>query len=420
MFRVGGTKNLLKDLLAQKPETAAIKLEKNTMYHFDSEGFRFLASVRNGLNFDDDETEMFRRSWRKSTEEASRLIKHVASLTPHDIQSTLSLNRVRDMLTTIETPLAAISAAIQNNLDENRKNIADLLERHGSVADKLKRLIITETVPQMAPLEHPRTVCNAIKCKGKICHDRCSPTETIMAIAEYFTDKYVFCEKISLRSGKCRTCGCLRETHHRVSSALRTVVIQREDESIRKVIDDTQDEIQQKKAIAVILEEREKSFKHEMEVVVNAAALFAGFLAQNSIITYHAATQEYLREQIKRKRFSDDRNTPEGRARLQELESLLETYERQVENFRTRSGPSSSRTITREDVKLQLSKLYELPRNGQSLRMLMDTVEREYKMAAIRRDEVVVNQAASSGSAESLLKELSTLTINTHKKAGND
>ena len=92
------------------------------MYLFDTEGFRVLASEVNDLKFSADEREMFGKSWKQSTEAASRLIQHIASLTPHDVKSPVRLNRVRDLLAS-EIPLIKIQANVEHNLDEVRRPV---------------------------------------------------------------------------------------------------------------------------------------------------------------------------------------------------------------------------------------------------------------------------------------------------------
>lgn len=434
MFRVGGTRKLLQALLSESPQTASIKLDKNTMYHFDSEGFRFLACVKSGLKFSDDETEIFSKSWKQSTDEASRLLEHIASLEPHDVQSTVSLNRVRDMLAASEIPLAQISANIQNNLDEVGKVTKELLRSHGSITKSIASLIINENVQEMVPLGHLRTVCNNSKCKAVICHDRCSPNETFTgAIVGIFMGPddidQVFCRRLSKLSGQCKVCECLNENHIRVSHEMKTVVRQREDAAIRRVIDETHGEIQRKEAISVILEQKAKAIKEEMEVVMGATAVFAGFLAQNSIITYHSATQDYLRDQIKKKKCCDDCTTDAGKKRIAELERLLQNYEKEVENFKMRRGPGGGKLVqklTTEDVKKELNKLYALNTSGESLRIWMDDVEKDYKLrGGVIREEVsyklprqrIVNDAPSKSLIERLMEKAS---LTGHWKGGKN
>jgi hypothetical protein len=47
----------------------------------------------------------------ESTNESIRLINHIRSLSPHLIEKTVSLNKVREMLMTIEIPLASMSVS---------------------------------------------------------------------------------------------------------------------------------------------------------------------------------------------------------------------------------------------------------------------------------------------------------------------
>jgi len=48
MFCAGGTRSLLKALLADLQQTSTIQLNKDTMYYFDSEAFKFFASSNRG------------------------------------------------------------------------------------------------------------------------------------------------------------------------------------------------------------------------------------------------------------------------------------------------------------------------------------------------------------------------------------
>jgi predicted GTPase len=250
MFEAGGTFNLLQHVLSESPQTAAIKLDEETMYYFDSEGFRYLACVKRGLEFKTTQTNVFKSSWEHSSEEASRLIKHIASLEPHDVKSTLSLNLVRDILAGIEGPLAMITEASQHNLEQTKRNtkeIVRLLETHGSNAEIRKALIIEEEVVETVKLEKTRTICKSMNCKGRICHDPCEADETLMGIGQavfFEGERPLFCEKFSLRSGKCKVCGCSRFSHSRVGVATRKTVRRRENEAIRKAIDEAGNGIQ--------------------------------------------------------------------------------------------------------------------------------------------------------------------------------
>lgn len=174
------------------------------------------------------------------------------------------------------------------------------------------------------------------------------------------------------------------------------------DEDIQKVIDESDNDMQQKTKILTILVEKEKFFKTENDVVLNAAALYSGFLEQNSIITYHSAIPQYLDEQIKMEQ--REGNT----ARVAELRGMLTTYEDQVRQFKlTRAGinSGSSRSmdvLTQEDVDLEVQKLYRLELHGSHLKAWMDSVESEAqfeRLEEVKRTEAAFNLPSASGGA---------------------
>jgi hypothetical protein len=380
MFEAGGTLNLLRRVLSESPQTAAIKLDEESTYYFDSEGFRYLVCEKRGLKFKTTQANVFKSSWEHSSEEASRLIKHIASLEPHDVKSTLSLNLVRDIVAGIEGPLAMIAEALQHNLEEMKRNtneIVRFLETYVSNAEIRKFLVIEEEVVETVKLDNTRTICKSMNCKGRICHDPCEIHETFLGRGQAVIcpkERQLFCEKISLRSSECKVCRCLRSSHIRVGIETRKVVRRRENEDIRKAIDEGGDGIQKASTAHRLLEVIEKSYQEEMNVVVNAAALFAGFLAQNSIVVYHIATAEYLKSQIEMKKKIADGD--EGKQQLEELEAHLRTYEQKVQSFKTRNGPSSSKIITLEDVDDDLHKLYGLGKSGAAIRETMHDIKR--------------------------------------------
>jgi hypothetical protein len=401
MFEAGGTLNLLRHVLSESPQTAAIKLNEDRTYYFDSEGFRYLACEKRGLEFKTTKTKGFKSSWEHSSEEASRLIRHIASLKPHDVKSTLSLNLLRDILAGIEGPLAMIAEALRHNLEQTKRNtkeIVRLLETHGSNAEIRKALVIEEEVDETVKLEKSRTICKSMNCKGRICYDPCEIHETLCGRGQAVIiqeECQLFCDNLSLRLRECKVCGCARSSHIRVGVATRKVVRQRENEDIRKAIDEAGDGIQKAFMAKRLLEATERSYQEEMKVVVNAAAIFAGFLAQNSMVVYNVATVEYLKSEITMKKGWADVDVGfffVSKQELEQLEFYLWIYEQQVQSLKTRNDPSTSKTITLGDVEDELHKLYGLGRSGAAIREMIQDIKKGYRMnegAGIRREEVI-------------------------------
>ena len=71
-FAPGDTGPLLRSFL-KTFSVARIPVEKKNTFCFDSESFRYLLALRNGLKFNEDEEDEFARSWTQSVDESQRL-----------------------------------------------------------------------------------------------------------------------------------------------------------------------------------------------------------------------------------------------------------------------------------------------------------------------------------------------------------
>ncbi|CAG7711416.1 unnamed protein product, partial [Allacma fusca] len=73
-YKPGDTLSALKRLLSENKDVE-IPISKHTMYCMDNEAFRFLAAVKNGIEFSDNDRINFSASWDKSVEETDRLLE---------------------------------------------------------------------------------------------------------------------------------------------------------------------------------------------------------------------------------------------------------------------------------------------------------------------------------------------------------
>ena len=62
---LGDTFPALETLLAANRQVA-ITLGRNTVYCMDNEYFRYLAAIKHGVQYDEDEDKIFRASWNKA------------------------------------------------------------------------------------------------------------------------------------------------------------------------------------------------------------------------------------------------------------------------------------------------------------------------------------------------------------------
>lgn len=162
-YRPGDTLPTLRKQLENLKERSGveIKTDKNTMYCFDNESFRFLAALRENVKFSEGDIENFAESWKKSVQESWRLFKHIVSLKPHRTKETLSLNNVRKNVMLLSKPLAEIGQLIQVNISIIRDQQKEIENSNQSIEDLRSRLYTTILDLNPKKLEHPRTVCTS-------------------------------------------------------------------------------------------------------------------------------------------------------------------------------------------------------------------------------------------------------------------
>jgi hypothetical protein len=165
-----------------------------------------------------------------------------------------------------------------------------------------------------------------------------------------------------------------------------------EDPNVRRALEEKTGEMERKRAVLAALEAKEESIKKENEVVLKVAALFATFLDQNSIITYHGATRQFYEEQIK------EQNQRGNQAEVTELKAMLASYQGHVNHFklsRTSGCGSNTGGVTMEDVNREVENLLALDLHGPQLKEWMKGVQSTATYtgacAALRREEVTVH-----------------------------
>ncbi|CAG8472109.1 16735_t:CDS:1 [Acaulospora colombiana] len=142
-YRPGDTLPTLREQLSNLKERSNIEIrtDKNTMYCFDNESFRFLAALRENMKFSEDDIKNFSESWKKSVQESWRLFKHITSLQPHRTEETLSLNNVRKNVMILSKPLAEIGQLIQVNISIIRDQQKEIENSSQSIEDLRKDFI---------------------------------------------------------------------------------------------------------------------------------------------------------------------------------------------------------------------------------------------------------------------------------------
>jgi len=93
-YKPGDTLPALRQLIRRSPDID-LRLCSETIYCIDNESVRFLAALKQGIKFGEEEKKNYSTSWKISVKETEKLIEYISSLQPHKVKNTLSLNDAR-------------------------------------------------------------------------------------------------------------------------------------------------------------------------------------------------------------------------------------------------------------------------------------------------------------------------------------
>merc|ERR1719219_239499 len=159
-YKPGDTLPTLKEMV--KKSNLELNTKKN--FCFDNEAFRFLACLKNGIEFTDQEKTAFSQSWDIATKTTDRLFDHVMTLQPHKIEGTMSLNNARRVIGLMSRPMSEMTENIVKNienLEAHKRRIKDL---DSKAVDLEKNLRVNITTLELRQLGYPRTVCTNGNC----------------------------------------------------------------------------------------------------------------------------------------------------------------------------------------------------------------------------------------------------------------
>lgn len=136
-YRPGETMPALQALLQENP-SMNFELNKQTVYCFDSEAYRFLATILNDpplqVEADYDNAE---KSWNKSMAETKRMLAYINSLKPHETTRTLDITHARELVLNLTRPLGDISRHIHINKSILENDLQEI--KDASIEDLKKR-----------------------------------------------------------------------------------------------------------------------------------------------------------------------------------------------------------------------------------------------------------------------------------------
>ena len=344
-----------------------ITLNRDTIYCIDNEAVRYLAAVatRSPVTFDNNQRHHFSESWSKSARETGRLVERFASLGPHLVKNTLSINDVRQMIVGLTRPLVDITVDIRRTVDAIDDCRQKLLWSNSSRERMVQNLYIPTFEIKTVLLKSPLTVCTSQNCMRPVveghlrrisyqCSRKCRPSRTSGPF-------------LSHPKQNCSQCGCLASIHKGITYETHSIETKAMNIGICLQMIDEEASIKLFEEHLQKLGIRRSEMKAELKQITATSIEFARFLIANAIVPYNNAMSEYLKFYIR-----NQCGQPET---VKRLENILHQHDKEIEVFEFGRENAVGKSPSPQNIKALIESLYSMRHVGETIKNIATAAE---------------------------------------------
>lgn len=289
-YKPGDSLPMLKSYIEQlkQAEGIDIHISKKTIYCFDNEPFKFICARQHGILFENDEMEHCKISWARSKEELDRMIDYIASLTPHQIKDSVTLNNARRVVVALCQPLADISSQIQLNLQELEVKKNEIMALDLNKEDIMKHLHTRQLVTYLKRLDEPTVVCKSLNCTKKNLDDiynvifdlKCCQNawKKILKNHPKIINKSFRFHQASIMNKICNGCGCAYIYHDEIIEYKFKAWTNVADTKLVQALQETTKNQEKQEVFCRHVNDKIAYLTKEREQILKTAAQFATFL----------------------------------------------------------------------------------------------------------------------------------------------
>ncbi|KAK4872830.1 hypothetical protein RN001_014859 [Aquatica leii] len=392
-YRPGETLVSLKKLL-DGVKGVDIRCDRGNIFCTDNESFRFLAALKNKVQFSAMDVDNFSHSWRQSYEECLRMIKYIVgdddnpALIPHEVKNSISVNEARRLVVQLSQPLAEITQLIQDNMravDAHRER----LKNSNITLTKLRSQLYIPIIDlKVVKLNEPITVCTSVKCSkvyevggkkkwhySQKCHSPCylkNVSKEIIGAPE-LSD----CAAMQT-NGECVLCSCRYQVHMHIYYETETFENKVENELVKTKIMTEQQASQSVQTLTSNLSNRFTKLIEEKDTITKTTAKFACFLKTNAITPYNDAYEAYLQYLIDREKSMGETADQDSIKQIRNM--LLEYSQEKNAILKAMSQVRTTNSqITADDIINGVQCLYSLEIYGAKIKELVTAQSRARK-----------------------------------------
>ena len=284
-YKPGDTIRSLKAVMEQ--QNISIPLTSDTMFCMDNESVRFLAEIKTGYRFNEENRADYSKSWERSSEVCLQLMEHFAKIKPHKEKDTLSINESRRAISVLIKPLADATTVIQESIILVER-VRQQLQFPSSEAEQVARTLgIPQIELHVEKLDFPLTVCNqcCVTFYDGYVEYRCEIEDVGYKCGSY--DKF--------RSSWRCNCTCPLNDHEQIYYKARRIAVKDPSAQVAAKLVKNKDEARKSTEMqSSVLESEIELLQNEQKQITEACAKFAIFLNNNAIASYNDKYEEYL------------------------------------------------------------------------------------------------------------------------------
>ncbi|KAN0024176.1 hypothetical protein ACTFIV_008576 [Dictyostelium citrinum] len=402
MYKAGPALSLLETHL-ESINHANVKLETSgRVFSFENEAFNVLASRLNGATFSEEDLEVYSHSWKRSAVEATKLMNVIANTPPHRVKDTECINNTREMIRKMGTPIHFCLTSIQrflNNIEQQNENI----KKHKNDLEKLKPFVMAQLDKLVwEQLDEPAIFCNKLGCH------KTSKMETPKGTKEFIGRhcSVSFKNKINKNSslywhhtfgifGYCKDCGCSYKDHSVSDIVHVKEAIQVIDEGIKgKILSKEELTAVANRRVKENLELKEK-YQKEFDILSNAFAKFAIFVAHNSLVAINHDYEEYLELEIKN--LKESSNVVDKEKQLEKLNEILKAHRIELVTFES-ARSRAQEGLSPHDINLLGEEVLSLEISGRIIKDIQSHNEKQKYTSSpkVKNVKVTLNKQVES------------------------
>ena len=194
-FVPGNTGPLLRKMINDLP-TKGIPFAKANTFCFDSEAFRYLVALQNGIKFDTYQEKEYEQSWASSSATSMQFIQYISQLQPYEQRTWQSIEHAQFAINQLVRPMLE---SIRNIL----RNITIFKEKTSNLIIQLRPVVV----------DKPSSICY-----------QCS------RVPKRFLDFWILPDDLHIPSDTVSCCGCIRRRHDDVSYSVTYEIAHSESE----------------------------------------------------------------------------------------------------------------------------------------------------------------------------------------------